>query len=72
MPICGIFNIANVGMTTLGYIHSNYCINAIEEIFISHYGICVTVCFEIWYKLSYKISVYFIQRQSIKLSFYKL
>ena len=52
MPICGLSNIACVGMTTLGYIHSNYSINAIEDIFISHYGICVSVCYEIWYKLT--------------------
>lgn len=70
MAICGLSNIANVGMTTLGYIHSNYGINAIEDIFLSHYGICVTVCFEIWYKLS--VSGKLLSCQTLKHLFWTL
>ena len=51
MPICRLSSFSNVGMETLGYMHSKYSINAIEEIFISHYGICVMVCYELWYKV---------------------
>jgi hypothetical protein len=44
-------NITVTGMATLGFFHSNFVVSTIEEIFISHYGACVLVCFEIWRKL---------------------
>lgn len=70
MSFGGLTNISFIGMATLGYVHSNFVISAIEDIFISHYGICVLVCFEIWYKL--KKSGKLFSRQTPKHLFWAL
>ena len=70
MPICKLSSFSDEGMKTLGFLHSKYCINAIEEIFISHFGVCVMVCYEVWYKL--RMSGKLFSRQRPKHLFWSL
>ena len=70
MPIIKLSSFSNIGMETLGYMHPKYGINAIEEIFVSHYGVCVMVCYEVWYKLL--MSGKLLSRQTPKHLFWSL
>jgi hypothetical protein len=48
---CSDEQIAYIGMATLGYDPSKYSSIAVEEIFISHYGSCATMCNIVWNKI---------------------
>lgn len=48
---CSDTQISYIGMVTLGFDFSKKSINAIEEVFLSHYGSCVAICNVVWNKL---------------------
>jgi hypothetical protein len=43
--------LAYIGMSTIGLDYSKFSIAAVDQIFISHYGSCVTMCTMIWDKV---------------------